>query len=428
MTANLKAIPRLFSYFRKSQFAKSVRVLASGTLISQLINSLIAPLLTRLYAPADIGLLSLLNSLIIILTLVSAFRYELAIPMADTENRALNLLIISILMVFVSVFVVGMVLWSAPKGLDKIGLSSISSYALFVVVGLLFSGVFNALLYWCIRKKRFGIVSNSRILQSASGGVIQVMLGILHFQSIGLLVGALAKQIAGAFILIFSFFKNDGITQKIEAKSLICTMKKYRKFPLFSSWAALANNLGNYLPFFIIAKFFGAEKLGYYSLAIMVVGMPVTILGQAVSQVYLSTAKIYAENPAQVKILFTKAARYLLVTSLAIFAALFLTAEMIFPLLFGHSWYSSGLVVKNLTALFFFQFIAVPLSTNLTLLNRQEIQLAWDVLRLLIMLGSLIIPASLGISFFATIKIFAVSLSLMYILLYLTNIYFLNKS
>ncbi|MBN1480979.1 hypothetical protein EH223_00730 [candidate division KSB1 bacterium] len=429
MTYAAKALLKKFHPLLSSQFVKNVGILTSGTVLSQAIGLAISPILTRLYAPADFGLLSIFNSLILILTIVSAFRFELAIPMADSEKSAMNLFFLSIVCVFASVSSLWLLLLLIPNLLSHIGLGALTHYSTFIMIGLLFSGLYNTISHWNIRKQSFGILSKSRIVQTASGSSFQVLFGMLEYTSVGLLIGAMIKHITGVLILFGQFSKGKRRAfHSITLSALRETIVQYKKFPLLSSWASLINNLGNYLPPFIILRFFGSEATGFYSLALMVIGAPVTILGQAVSQVYLSTAsQIYSEQLSNATSFYRKVAKNLFFLSTLIFVLLFLTARSLFPLLFGPAWRASGIIVQTLSILYFFQFIVVPLSANLTLLKRQEVQLGWDILRLLTVIAALVIPALLGISFFSTIKIYAICLSIIYILLFFINLYYLPK-
>mgnify|MGYP001399071774 CR=1 FL=1 len=95
-------------------------VLFKGTLIAQLIPVLLTPVLTRLYSPADFGVLELFLSVSLILGVIANGRYELAIVLPDEKKDAWNLMslgmLISIaftilLVLFVFLFVDQIVGW-----------------------------------------------------------------------------------------------------------------------------------------------------------------------------------------------------------------------------------------------------------------------------------------------------------------------------
>ncbi len=61
-------------------------ILVSGTAFGQVLVLAASPLLTRIYTPADFGVLAVLTGFLGVFGAVGSFRYELAIPLADDEQ------------------------------------------------------------------------------------------------------------------------------------------------------------------------------------------------------------------------------------------------------------------------------------------------------------------------------------------------------
>jgi O-antigen/teichoic acid export membrane protein len=80
----------------KSDFTKNILKLVSGTFIAQLLTILLAPILTRLYAPEVFGLFTLISSIFGVIALISGGRYEVAILLPKKDEDAANLLILSL--------------------------------------------------------------------------------------------------------------------------------------------------------------------------------------------------------------------------------------------------------------------------------------------------------------------------------------------
>ncbi len=71
----------------KGRFARSVAVVTAGTALGQGLVLASAPLLTRLYTPADFGVLAVYSSIVSLVAVVGALRYELAIALLR-HNKA----------------------------------------------------------------------------------------------------------------------------------------------------------------------------------------------------------------------------------------------------------------------------------------------------------------------------------------------------
>ncbi|WP_439333648.1 hypothetical protein, partial [Vibrio vulnificus] len=55
-------------------------------------------------------------------------------------------------------------------------------------------------------------------------------------------------------------------------KKWLDTPFRYREFPLYNTWAALLDAIGNQLPTILIAKLFSAAEAGQFSLAMRILG------------------------------------------------------------------------------------------------------------------------------------------------------------
>ena len=88
----------------KNSFIRSVSVLVGGTATAQVIAILASPILTRLYSTEDFCLLAVYGSIIGIVGVIASLRYELAIPIAETDKEAASLVYLSgIILITVSI-------------------------------------------------------------------------------------------------------------------------------------------------------------------------------------------------------------------------------------------------------------------------------------------------------------------------------------
>lgn len=96
----------------RSDFAKNVITLMTGTTIAQAIPIAISPILTRIYAPEDFGVFALYMAIASIFAVIATGRYEMAImlPHEEDDVKSIVKLIILILItitffVFLSIFI-----------------------------------------------------------------------------------------------------------------------------------------------------------------------------------------------------------------------------------------------------------------------------------------------------------------------------------
>src|SRR5258706_11598902 len=85
----MKAIRSLFGI--KGEFGRGVFTLTMGTVIAQGIGVLSMPILTRLYGAQEFGHFQVFFLVLTLVTAVTTFRYELAVPLPEDRQAALSL-------------------------------------------------------------------------------------------------------------------------------------------------------------------------------------------------------------------------------------------------------------------------------------------------------------------------------------------------
>ena len=181
--------------------------------------------------------------------------------------------------------------------------------------------------------------------------------------------------------------------------------------------AALLNAAALNVPPFVIIYAFGMHEAGLFALAQRAMGVPMAFLGTAIANVYLSEIPRVAEtSTSQVIVFYKRALRNLTLPGLPIVVgaglALFYTVDY----LFGADWSEASVLMLLLIPLFFGQFVVSPLSQTLNVIERQDIQLKWDFLRLCVPNLGFVIAALAGLTFVEAILWFSVLMFFMYVI------------
>ena len=71
-----------------NDFLKSLAVLMTGTLVAQIIGYLLAPVITRLYTPAEMGEFGIFQRVTVLLATIATARYEYALPLPKKDKHA----------------------------------------------------------------------------------------------------------------------------------------------------------------------------------------------------------------------------------------------------------------------------------------------------------------------------------------------------
>ncbi|MER5078869.1 oligosaccharide flippase family protein, partial [Providencia stuartii] len=372
----------------KNPFLRRVSLLVGGTAIGQFISVISLPILTRLYSPEAFSNLAIYVSILSLLTAISCMRLEIAIPLPKSNKIAAALCTLSIISTISFSILITLVILYLPDLFIILTDNKIKNFIWLIPLGVLAVGIYNALQYWSTRNKKFNLISKTRITQSIGGNSIKLGSGFLFNGSItGLILGQFLSQSVGFISLGLSLIKNDwNIFKKLKFNHLKIALKRYDKFPKYSILEAFANIGSIQIPILIIASYYITSETGYLMIAMQILAIPMTLIGSAVSQVYLADASQYFHQGKLKQ--FTR--RTIINLSKLAFFPLLLTAiisPFAIPYILGDEWQRTGILISWMVPWFFMQFITSPISMSLHITGNQKIALFLQVFGLAIRVG-----------------------------------------
>jgi O-antigen/teichoic acid export membrane protein len=377
-------------------FGRSVVTLASGTAVAQMLLALALPLLTRLYSPADYGSLAVYSSTLTVLLVIGSLRYEMAIPLPEDEPTAASLLVLTLGLLAGTAATLAVLVWAGGDAFVRLfQVPALRPYLWLVPVGLCGAGMNQALSYWAIRRGAFSRIARTKLSQGIGQVVSQVALGLARVGAPGLLIGDVVGRVSGGGGLALLAWRDRPASQ-VSGASLAAAARRYRRFPLLTTWAGLFNMGSLQLPSLMFAASFGAAAAGLYSLSYKMLVLPTMLIAQAVGQVFLSRAAGLAREPERLRRLTERTALVLFACGLPVFATVALTGPWLFATVMGSQWEQAGRYAQVLAPWFVFWVVSNPLSGLLSVREWQGSALAFAGFEFSLRLGSLLIGARRG--------------------------------
>ncbi|MET7834372.1 lipopolysaccharide biosynthesis protein [Micromonospora sediminicola] len=396
---------------------RGVISVAAGSAGGQLLALAAAPLLARLYRPADFGHLTVVTALAVTIGTVAALRFEMAIPLAEREAVARALVTLGL----VAVCATGglgsvLVLLTGDEVARWFDQPELAPWLWVVPPSAAAMGVVLVLNQLAVRHRRYGAIGRRNLFQSAGVVVTQIVAGVAGLRTGGLTLGFGFGQVVAAVVLLRDAGRRGAAVRADHGpRRLLAVARRYRRFPLLMAPSGLLNILGTQLPVLLIAFWYGSTVAGWLGLTQRVIAMPAALVASAVAQVYLAEiARTAREAPAGSRRVFVSASRKLALIAAVSALAVVVGAPMAFSLVFGPQWHSSGSFAQAMAVFMAAQFIASPLSQTLVVFERQGLQLAWDVGRLVAVAGTVSLVALLGGSPLTAIWAFGVAGALAY--------------
>lgn len=405
-----------------SPFLRNVGMLTTGAVAAQGIMALALPVLTRLYAPADFNLLAVYASTLGLLTVASCLRFNVAIPLPTDDRSGADLLILALASGATCALLVAVPIVLAPQATAKLlGQPGIRTYLWMFPFGIFFASAYDALQYWASRKRRFALVMRTRVTRAIAGAGTQLAIGASASGPFGLIFGHMIYSGMGVAGLASSLWRADGAAVvRTSIARLRATGRRYRKFPLYSVPEAVFNMAGPELSMLIIAAVAVRSEAGFLMLAMRVMGLPMTLIGTSIGQVYLSEGPAALQNGDLAR--FTKhIMRTLFLLGGPPVLVVGLVSPFMFPIVFGAEWARAGIMVAWLTPMFILQLVASPVSMAPHIMGKvgwaMGLQIAGGIFRV----GSVVLAAYLWPHLL--VETFAVSSAVFYVgAIGLTNI------
>jgi O-antigen/teichoic acid export membrane protein len=413
-----------------NSFFRNVIWIAGGTAAAQAISILSAPIVTRLYTPADFGVFTVFTAFIGIAGPLTTLRYAVTIPLADSEELAENVLKLC----FIITVLLSLLLWLSTLlfgnfFITKLSIPQATPYLWLLPVCLLSAGLYDALSSWAQRKKYFKIIARTRLSQGIFSAGIKVGFGCFGIKPLGLLLGLLAGKVSGSGSLLLKLIKEKpSFFNRISWKGIAYSAKRFYIFPLYQTWSQLLLALALQLPTILLTSFFGVKVAGLFGLAHVIVNMPMSLIGSSVAQVYYVEIAQYGKSrPDKILRISVSIIKKMFFIGIIPTGIIMLAAPRMFSFIFGDAWYDAGIYARLLSPLILSRFISTPIMHCLNVMEKQLFQLLLNSTRVLSLILIFILCKNTQLSPTTTVFVYSIFLSLFYLLVILAVFVLLKK-
>ena len=312
-----------------NDFLKSLAVLMTGTLVAQIIGYLLAPIITRLYTPAEMGEFGMFQRVTVLLATIATARYEYEFPLPKKDKHAFILFRFALKISLITIFL----LLTAGIGFALMKGKGVDFYLLLMllIISVFSLAFFNLGTNWSIRKKYFKKISLSKMSNSITLNSSRVIFGFLGWGSLGLILSFVLSLMIGA-----AFFVYDFITLKFISKSSLHKLKtrvlsrEYKNFPLASLPHSLSDHARDLFIGIILIELFSESIFGSFDHTYKMLRIPAMLIGASLSQVFFNHISGKFNDGEPILPLFKKIIRYLAIFSTIPFAVIYFFGSELF--------------------------------------------------------------------------------------------------
>lgn len=409
---------RLSRLLPQDLFLKRVAMLSGGVMLGQLILVAATPLLTRLYTPEQFGMLALFMALTTIIGTVICLSYELAVPVVPERDDAACLVAVAATVATVFAAMLTVVVALFRHGIAALlGAAELAPFLWLVPAAMLLHGLTMPLGVWFLRHGVFKRAVN-KPLQFGTQAAAQIGLGLAGAGTGGLLIGYCAGYVARFVYLLGSLPRPDRrLLLGPQPRRMWRLAREYWVYPALSTPSYFLQSSTQMLPAVFLAVLYGPAAAGWFGLAQRMLELPVRLLSQSTSSVYLHA--IARGSTAEVYRLFRRTSLRFLVLGLLGMAPLLVAGPWLFAVIFGEDWRAAGIMVQCLVPAQLARFVVVPVAQTLNVFRRQDLHLLAAALNLSALAASFLAGWWLQLGPAAVVLLFSLASSLAWLTYYL---------
>lgn len=371
-----------------------------GQVVGQLCLVVAIPVLTRMIAPAEMGLFQVAAAIAVVLQPAATLCQEFRIPVARSSGEVASMRRAG-LVALGSVAGLLVVLAGAASVLGLGGVATVALVAAILLLAYAGTVLDNAVL---IRGEHLGALATRNLLSGLLGGALQIGGALLTGSALVLGLGVLAARLLAIAVTRTPVPGPHPGTGSVPVRGTLLAVGSQ------SIWVLSMQSLT-----LLTTPFFGVVAAGYVGVAQRVAGAPTGLVGQALAQVSQSLLAPHVREPRgdlrrtmlrQVTVLGTLAA--------ALAGALIVLAPRGAPWLLGEQYAVVGTVIAILAVPFALQITVAPLTPFLLMVGRQAVLFRLQVIRVGVALSAVVGTALLSGDFLLTCLVYAVGESACY--------------
>lgn len=386
-----------------------------GTIVGQGINFLSQPIITRLITPEDLGIYTFIITMANLVIPVASLKLYMLIVVEGEDQAANELTFTSLMTVtLISILYSVVIILSYLIGNNTFSDTGIIVFTIPLIV--FFNGIRFVLISYNNRFKKYSLIAKNEVYRELAKGIIQITSALLGGRALGQTLGYALAPLAG-FKNLYKEYHMKRNKYNFNLKNLLKKYYTYRNHILYLVPAQFVNTFSYALITMSVASLYTAKEVGYYAISVNVLGLPLVIITNNISKVFL---QVFSDEKKSSKSLwksYLKIINLLLIVSVIVFGLLAITAPLFTEIIFGKGYDQSGVYIACLSIMYGFRFITSSISGSYVILNKQRNDTFFQIL--LVIFGGIVYLVSLyfSLSIYMYLLFISLSYSLVYILM-----------
>jgi len=374
-----------FKELNLNSFQKNIATLFSGTLIAQVISTIGAIFLAKLYAPELYGTYSVFLSFVSILIVINTLKFEYAIVISNKDKDSKNILN-GLILFILGIGLIQLLIFTILK--VRLSTSSIPTIVFILsIIGAIALSNVKVFESFATRKSFFKTIASARFITAICTVGFQYL--FFYYSEFGLVFGYLTSVF---IVLVFYLLKTNNLLHFPKFPSLKKQLKQHKNIFKFAFPSGLINTIALHIMPILIFTYFSSKSSGVYALSFKIVSVPLFLISSSVSQVYFQKAsELYNTSRHKLYDLTKKLVKTNIITMIVVLILINTIGIYLLNLFFDTQWDGLNMFVLILSFFVLGQISFSPISSIIIITNKMHIGFIFNISLLIINVLAIII-------------------------------------
>lgn len=391
--------------------------LSGGTVLGQGIAILTIPVATRLFGATIIGDWAILYATACIVNAFADLGLINAVMVSKKEQETKSIIslitltgILSATLISLGFLVLYLVMQIKVVNVDPFFAAG------FLFVTILLQQRIQVSNTWLNLHGYYKILMWNPVFTHGVFGVMSVVLGLSGLIEYGYFLAWVIAQITAFIHTNRVMPKTCFYLRFYDVKAIVL---KYKSFITFQMPGLLAAHINYQLPIYLIKAFFGTEAVGYYSMTVRILQIPISFIGEAIGRVFFRTiAKMSHDIENLRDYVYRNLNKLIWLAGIPMFF-LVLIGDQVLNVVLGEKWEAAGTYVRILALQNIFMFLYTVFNGLPVVLRKQQAYLIVNVCKI----GLMFLAFPIGKYVFSDIR---AALGMMSLNTVILNIFYLS--
>ena len=154
---------------------------------------------------------------------------------------------------------------------------------------------------------------------------------------------------------------------------------RFSDFPKYTLPSQLLNTVSVALPILLLGAYYSKEEVGYFSMAMTLLALPVNVISFSLRDVFRQKANEVYVATGNCRTLFLRMLRTVTLGSVAVGFVVVWFLPLLFAVVLGHEWRMSGVYSQIMLPMMVFDFVAMSVSGVMIITEKVRQLLWWQI-------------------------------------------------